>query len=144
MESESKERHLQLLQELHIGDIAFLATVLGMEGDREAHHCLLHAAGAKIEFCCTWEDCVSKQRNQLNMRASLLKCLHRSQTNKSLKNIDAVNNHQLLSTGANNVLVPILHCPMGLVSKVLEIFLDFVWRKVFLLPPKDDLKWKKL
>jgi hypothetical protein len=55
----------------YIGDIAFLATILGMEGS-EVYYCLLCAAGAILGFNCEWEDCVEKKRTTENMVAALL------------------------------------------------------------------------
>jgi hypothetical protein len=125
-----------------IGDIAFLATVLGMESS-EACHCLLRASGTD-QFNCDLEDCMSKQRTVQNMCACLLKCLHKSRTSTSLKNVDGVNNFPLVPADFTKVIVPILHCPMGLVDKLLTSFLDHVWQKVLLLPPEDDLVQKRL
>jgi hypothetical protein len=44
----------------------------------------------------------------------------------------------MIPVDVTKVLVPILHCPMGLVDKLLESFTDHVWKKVLLLPPEDD------
>jgi hypothetical protein len=60
--------------DFYIGDIAFLATILGMEGS-EAYYCLLCAAGAILGFNCEWEDCVEKKRTTENMEAALLQYL---------------------------------------------------------------------
>jgi hypothetical protein len=49
--------------DFYIGDIAFLKTILGMEGS-EAYYCLLCPAGATLGFNCEWEDCVEKNGRQ--------------------------------------------------------------------------------
>jgi hypothetical protein len=59
-------------------------------------------------------------------------------------NIDRVNNFQLIPTYAMMFLVPVLHCPMGRVDKLLTSFLDHVWQKVLLLPLEDDLVQKNV
>jgi hypothetical protein len=87
---------------------------------------------------------MSKQRTVQNMHASLLKCSHKSRTSTSLKHVDGVNNFPLIPADVTKVIVPILHCPMGLVDKLITSFLDCVWQKVLLLPPEDDLVRKKL
>ena len=128
--------------DLYIGDIAFLATILGMESS-EACYCLLCTLGAS-QFNCDLEDCVSKRRTIQNMYASLIKYLHKSRTSVSLKNVDGVNNFPLIPVDVTKVIVPILHCPMGLVDKLISSFLDYVWQKVLLLPADDDLIRQKL
>jgi hypothetical protein len=60
------------------------------------------------------------------------------------KKIDGVNNKRMLLLDVTKVLVPILHCPMGLVNKLLESFTDYVWKDVLLLPPEDDLIRKQM
>jgi hypothetical protein len=47
-------------------------------------------------------------------------------------------NKRMLPLDVTKVLVPILHCPMGLVDKLLESCTDYVWKEVLLLPPEDD------
>jgi hypothetical protein len=127
---------------LYIGDITFLATILGMESS-EAHWCLLCATGTK-DFNCDLEDCVRKQRTVQNMYTCLLQYLHKARNSQSVKNVDGVNNTRLIPVDPAKILVPILHCPMGLVDKLLSSFLNYTWRKVLLLPPEDDLIRKKL
>jgi hypothetical protein len=67
--------------DFYIGDIAFLATILGMEGS-EAYYCLLCAAGAILGFNREWEDCVEKRRTTENMEAALLQYLQKSATSR--------------------------------------------------------------
>ncbi len=50
----------------------------------------------------------------------------------------------MLPLDVTKVLVPILHCPMGLVDKLPESFTDYVWKDVLLLPPEDDLIRKQM
>jgi hypothetical protein len=71
---------------------------------------------------------------------------HHSPTRKcrSIKKINGVNNKQMLPLDVTKVLVLILHCPMGLVDKLLESFTDYLWKKVLLLPPEDDLMRKQM
>jgi hypothetical protein len=129
--------------DLYIGDIAFLATILGMESS-EGSWCLLCATGAK-DFNCNSEDCVRKQRTIQTMYTRLLQYLHKARNSQSVNNVDGVNNaQQLIPVDPTIILVPILHCPMGLVDKVLSSFLEYTWRKVLLLPPEDDFIRKEL
>ncbi len=127
----------------YIGTIAFLATILGMEGSK-AYYCLLCAAGAILGFNCEWAVCVAKKRMTENMEVALLQYLQKSATSCSIRNINRVNNKRMLPLDVAKVLVPILHCPMGLVDKLLESFTDYVWKEVLLLPPKDDSIWKHM
>jgi hypothetical protein len=115
--------------DVYIGDIAFLTTILGMESS-EACWCLLCYSGTNI-FNCDSEDCVSKQRTVQNMYACLLKYLHKSRTSTSLKNIDGVNNSPLVPADVTKVIVPILHCPMGLVDKLIQAFLTTSGKRSF-------------
>jgi hypothetical protein len=48
------------------------------------------------------------------------------------------------SPRVTKVLVPIVHCPMGLVDKLLESFTDYIWKEVFLLTPEEDLIQKQM
>jgi hypothetical protein len=90
----------------------------------EAHWCLLCATGAK-DFNCDLEDCVRKQRTVQNMYTHLLQYLHKARNSQSVKNVDGVNNARFIPVDPTKILVPILHCPMGLVNKVLSSFLDY-------------------
>jgi hypothetical protein len=67
----SVKRVVSNFYDFYIGDIAFLATILGMESN-EACWCLLCYSGTNL-FNCDSEDCVSKQRTVQNMNACLLK-----------------------------------------------------------------------
>ena len=87
---------------------------------------------------------MEKRRTTETMEAALLHYLQKSATSCSIKNVDGVNNRRMLPLDVTKVLVPILHCPMGLVDKLLESFTDYVWKDVLLLPPEDDLIRKQM
>lgn len=110
---------------LFIGDLAFLAMLLGMSGSSGAH-CLLCDAKA-AEFNC--------QQHPMSLRTkeSLAECLqqHSSNTaNSNRKNPPAnykgVNCSPLCDIDPKRIIIPVLHCPLGLVDKVLESFKAWV------------------
>jgi hypothetical protein len=108
-----------------------------MEGSK-AYYCLLCAAGAILGFNREWEDCLEKKRTTENMTAALLLyLLQKSATSCSIKNIDGVNSKRMIPLDVTKVIVPNLHCPMGLVDKLLKSFTDYVWKEALLLPPED-------
>jgi hypothetical protein len=54
-----------------------------------------------------------------------------SRHNKSEKNVKGVNNPSLLEEmEPDHFLVPILHCPMGIVDKFLETLITWIYLKV--------------
>lgn len=56
------------------------------------------------------------------------KYLHKAQKSESQKDIDGVNKFQFIPADVMKFLVPIQHCPMGLVGKLLTSFLDYAWQ----------------
>jgi hypothetical protein len=74
----------------------------------------------------------------------LLQYLHKAKNSQSVNNVDGVNNATLIPVDPIKILVPILHCPMGLAGKVLWSLLEYTWCRVLLLPPEDDFIRKEL
>ena len=87
-----------------------------------------------VHFNCDFEDCSSKQRAVQNAPAHLTERSQELRTSVSLKNVEGVNNSPLVPADVTKVIVPTLHCPMGLVDKLIMSFLDCVWQKVLLSP----------
>ena len=114
--------------------------LLGMNHS-ERNHCLLCDTKA-ADFVCTGADVAGRARTVL----SLADYLERHQQNLAActsktkpANHHGVNSHRLLHADPMRVVVPILHCPMGLVDKILESFKAWVNLEVESLPAEDDL-----
>ena len=105
--------------DLCVGDLAFLAMVIGV--NNSAGHCCVHCQKGSKGF-----NCDQTQPQHMRTKASLANCLNkhnaRRMTNKGTRNHLGVNNIGLLDVDPQRIIVPILHCPMGLVDKVLETF----------------------
>ena len=105
--------------DLYVGDLAFLAMAIGMNNSAGAHciQCVKKAS----DFNC---DVIRPE--DVRTKASLTACLNRYNTlrltNKGVQNHKGVNTVGLLDIDPQRIIVPILHCPMGLVDKVLEAF----------------------
>jgi len=105
--------------DLCVGDLAFLAMVIGMNNSAGAHciHCMKKAT----EF-----DCEELLAQDIRTKGSLTTCLNEYNTRKlatkSVRNHKGVNTIGMLDIDPQRIIVPTLHCPMGLVDKVLESF----------------------
>jgi len=75
----------------------------------------------------------------VSLTNSLNKFNARSLTNKSVKNHKGVDCFGLLDIDPQQIIVPILHCPMGLVDKVLETFKSWVVYEVEQLPVLTEI-----
>jgi hypothetical protein len=109
--------------ECFIGDLAFLAMLIGMKNSSGDHCLMCEKKGS--EFNCN--------HNQLTMRtrASLEACLAEFMRLSSLPkkppaNYKGVNCAGLWDIDPQRIIVPILHCPMGLVDKILESMKQWV------------------
>jgi len=120
------------LNDLYVGDLAFLAMSIGMNNSAGAHciQCQKKAA----DF-----NCDQMHPNEVRTKASLTTCLNehntRKLTSKSVRNHKGVNSIGLLDIDPQRIVVPMLHCPMGLVDKVLEVFKAWTTYEVENLPP---------
>jgi len=120
--------------DLCVGDLAFLAMAIGMNNSAGAHcvHCLKGAS----QFNCnlTTQD--------IRTKASLTTCLNdyhiRRLTDKSVRNHYGVNKVSLLDIDPQRTIVPILHCPMGLVDKVLVNFKQWTAHDIEQLPEERN------
>jgi hypothetical protein len=112
-----------------IGDLAFLATVLGLNNS-DGYHCVLCEQNGR-SFNCSDEQVNNSLRTSKSNHELLEKFL--SRRNKSDKNAKGVNSPTLLGIEPDHVLVPILHCPMGIVDKLLESFILWIYLYVIRL-----------
>jgi hypothetical protein len=111
--------------ELFIGDLAFLAMLIGMNKSSGAHCLMCMFKGS--QFNCP-------QHTVLPMRTkeALVECLEQYMllsshpTRKAPPNYKGVNGPGLWNIDPQRIIIPILHCPMGLVDKVLESFKQWV------------------
>jgi hypothetical protein len=112
--------------ELFIGDLAFLAMLIGMNNSSGAHCLMCLSKGA--DFNCPHADTMA----QLRTKASLVECLEKymllwsDPSKKGPPNYKGVNCSGLLDIDPQRIIIPILHCPMGLIDKVLESFKHWV------------------
>jgi hypothetical protein len=111
--------------ELFIGDLAFLAMLIGMNHSA-GDHCLMCTL-KESEFNCSATDMT------LRTKESVVECLEQymlvmadSQRKNKPANYYGVNGAGLWDIDPQRILIPILHCPMGLVDKVLESFKQWV------------------
>ena len=129
--------------DLYVGDLAFLAMAIGMN----------HSAGSYCIAChriARQFNCDTTLATDLRTRASLIHCLteynrlrlRRDGTEKkSVRNHLGVNTLGLLDIEPHRIIVPTLHCPMGLVDKVLVTFKEWVVFHAEALPAEaNDLR----
>ena len=105
--------------DLHVGDLAFLCMAIGMNHSDGAH--CIHCKKKARQFNCNEiqpEDIRTKQ----SLTTSLNEFNFQRMTNRRVRNFQGVNTIGLLDVDPQRVIVPVLHCPMGLVDKVLESF----------------------
>jgi hypothetical protein len=106
--------------ELFIGDLAFLAMLIGMNSS-SGTHCLL-CMKSKAEFNCNHQSLVPRTKESLReCLEQYLLLVQNSTSAKPPANSKGVNSQGLLDVDPQRIVIPILHCPMGLVDKILEI-----------------------
>jgi hypothetical protein len=106
--------------ECFIGDLAFLAMLLGMKNS-SGDHCLVCKKKGK-EFNCI-HTAESTKRTKATLESCLAEFMHlKAAPNKMPPNYKGVNCTGLWDIDPQRIMVPILHCPMGLIDKVLESF----------------------
>jgi hypothetical protein len=111
--------------ELFIGDLAFLAMLIGMNKSSGAH-CLMCMNKAS-EF-----NCPMHTELPVRTKEALVECLEQYMllsshpTRKGPPNYKGVNGPGLWDIDPQRIIIPILHCPMGLIDKVLESFKHWV------------------
>jgi hypothetical protein len=106
--------------ELFIGDLAFLAMLIGMNNSSGSHCLMCMFKGS--QFNCN-HNSLTKWTKE-----SLMECLEEYMllvahpTKKAPPNVRGVNCAGLWDIDPQRIIIPILHCPMGLINKVLESF----------------------
>jgi hypothetical protein len=110
--------------ELFIGDLAFLAMLIGMNNS-SGTHCLM-CMFKRSQFNCNHNSITHRTKE------SLVECLEEYMlaashpTKKAPANVRGVNGSGLWDIDPQRIIIPILHCPMGLVDKILESFKHWV------------------
>jgi hypothetical protein len=109
--------------EFFIGDLAFLAMLIGMNHSSGSHCLMCMMKGSEFNF---------EHDLELRTRGKLVECLEQYMlmashpTQKAPPNYMGVNAPGLWDINPPQIIIPILHCPMGLVDKVLESFKQWV------------------
>jgi hypothetical protein len=118
------KRIVTSFNELFIGDLAFLAMLIGMNNSSGSHCLMCMFKGS--QFNCN-HNSLTKQTKE-----SLIECLEEYMllaahpTKKAPANVRGVNNSGLWDIDPQRIIIPILHCPMGLVDKILESLKNWV------------------
>ena len=121
--------------DLYVGDLAFLCMAVGMNHSDGAHcaHCTTKARDFNVQQI---------EADQIRTRASLTPCLiefnRQKERRKDVRNYKGVNCVGLLDIDPQRIIVPVLHCPMGLVDKVLAHFKAWTIYDVEKLPETSD------
>jgi hypothetical protein len=111
--------------ELFIGDLAFLAMLIRMNNS-SGNHCLMCTLKGN-EFNCDHGTILNPRTKE-----SLVECLEQFMilnshpTRKGPANYKGINGPGLWDIDPQRIVIPILHCPMGLVDKILESFKQWV------------------
>ena len=117
--------------DLYVGDLAFLAMSIGMNNSAGAHcvHCFTKSSNF---------NCQTMHPQDARTKASLTNDLNsynqQRLSRKSVRNYHGVNCVGFLDIDPQRIIVPILHCPMGLVDKVLVKFKEWVVFEVESMP----------
>ena len=121
----------------YVGDLAFLAMLLGMTNS-ERNYCLLCDTTA-ANFNCNCNEASKRTLQNLAEYRQQFNQNHAACTTKTKPaNYHGVNSPLLLPCNPERIVVPILHCPMGLVDKILETFK--AWANLAeKLQPDDEL-----
>jgi len=122
--------------DLHVGDLAFLAMAIGMNNSAGAHcvHCIKKASDFN-----TAEIFPHEVRTKPSLTTSLNEFNRRRLTTKTDRNWNGVNCVGLLDIDPQRIIIPTLHCPMGLVDKVLVSFKGWTIHNVENLPEASHL-----
>jgi hypothetical protein len=110
--------------ELFIGDLAFLAMLIGMNNS-SGDHCLLCMFKGR-QFNCNHNSITKRTRESLVDCLEQYMLLAGHPTKEPPNNVNGVNSTGLWDIDPQRIIIPILHCPMGLVDKILESFKNWV------------------
>ena len=117
--------------DFYIGDLAFLAMLLGMP-NAETKHCILcellfHG------FNCGKEITMSKLRTLEKLNKCLIEWdIHKHKSN--CNNIHGVNSKRLLPLEPGQVIIAQLHCPMGLIDKWEQHMMEWIELNCMVIP----------
>jgi hypothetical protein len=109
---------ISTFNELFIGDLAFLAMLIGMNNSSGAH-CLICML-KKSDFNCDHTQLTPRTKESLAECLEEYMLLVNHPTRKAPPNFNGINGPGLWDVDPQRIVIPILHCPMGLVDKVLE------------------------
>ena len=123
--------------DLHNGDLAFLANELGIINS-DGYHCILCSLN-NWSFNCNPSICKESKRTMVSLNENLASynAKKKQALDRGIKpcnNVLSVNAPKLLPIDPEKIIVPILHCPMGLINKVVEKHFDWVVMDVIKLP----------
>ena len=126
--------------ELYIGDLAFLAMLIGMNNSSGAH-CLVCTSKASEFNCPLHTELVPRTKESLVECLEQYMLLASHPTRKAPANYKGVNTEGLWNIDPQRIVIPILHCPMGLVDKVWESFK--LWMNLEVEDFGDVTSWQK-
>ena len=108
-----------------LGDLEFECQVMGMNKS-DGKHCML-CATQFTEFNYCRETIEERQRTTETMKDHYKEYEARKINKPDLRNYKGVNGKPLLPIDPRNIIIPILHCPMGLVEKIYEQLLWWIF-----------------
>ena len=125
---------ISCFHDLYVGDLAFFAVILGMPGQSSGRCLSCNITSANFNSIC--------DRNAFSIEV-IKGCLQRLKEKRAgglkTKNVNGVTADMLLPISClSKVLVPTLHCPMGLIDKFLESFMGWAHRDVIQLTEDED------
>jgi hypothetical protein len=112
--------------ELFIGNLAFLAMLIGMSHSAGDHCLMCTSKGSKFNCSATGMTLRTKDSVVECLELYMLVMADQQRKNKSANYYYGVNGAGLWDIDPQRILIPILHCPRGLVGKVLESFKQWV------------------
>lgn len=105
--------------DLYIGDLAYLTIIIGTNNS-DSHYCLIRDSIA-AEFNCPRDRMVPRAAGFLRIYLGEHKDKVASAKKEGIKTIPAnyrvVNSNPLVEVDPKHIVVPIPHCPMGLVCQ---------------------------
>jgi hypothetical protein len=105
--------------QLFIGDLAFLAMLIGMNNSSGNHCPFFQMKGSEFNCPHTPQLLQTKQLLMLALEQCMLPA---ASTRKMTANCMGVNAKGLIDINQQHILIPVLHCPMALADKTLYSF----------------------
>jgi hypothetical protein len=115
-------RVITSFQSFLTGDCAYLCMTQGLNNSSGCWCHLCEAPSSLFHDDAMADDPIAAYRSLASIEANRLDYVNRPASQKGKANKTGVNTRTLLNIEPSHVLVPILHCPMGLVDKILETF----------------------